>query len=445
MSDAVEVNFDGIVGPTHNYSGLSPGNLASEAHVARRSNPRRAALQGLAKMRALADLGIPQAVLPPQERPAVWALRRLGFSGSDAEVLAVAASEPRLLAAAGSASPMWAANAATVSPSADCADGRVHFTPANLASNFHRFLEPPTTARVLKKIFADDSAFAHHDPLPNVGQFADEGAANHLRLAARHGDPGTELFVYGRLALTRAPEPDSPKLPARQTREASEAIARLHGLDPARTLFLRQSPRAIDAGAFHNDVVAVANENVLLYHEAALDLSADIETALRSRHELIRISEGTLPLAEAVRTYLFNSQLVTLPDGQMSLIAPEECLSSPAARAAVEEILAARSPITSVRYVDVRQSMDNGGGPACLRLRVVLTPRELSLFHPGVRLDDDLHGRLAAWVERHYREELTPADLADPALLRESRDALDALTSILGLGAIYPFQTGEFG
>src|SRR5687768_11173563 len=179
---AYEVNFDGLVGPTHNYAGLSYGNVASMSHKRSVSSPRQAALQGLAKMKFLADLGVKQAVLPPHPRPDIAALRRIGFTGSDADVLAkVQREDPVLLAAVSSSSSMWAANAATVSPSADTSDGRMHFTPANLVSLFHRSLEAPTTAAVLRAIFNDEKHFAHHPPLPATMHFSDEGAANHTR------------------------------------------------------------------------------------------------------------------------------------------------------------------------------------------------------------------------------------------------------------------------
>src|SRR5207248_4434793 len=133
----IEVNFAGLPGPTHNYSGLAEGNLASERHRSRVSNPRQAALQGLAKMKALADRGFAQAVLPPHERPDMAALRAVGFAGDDSAMLRSAAkAAPQLLAACSSAAAMWVANAATVSPSTDTADARVHFTPANLVSHF---------------------------------------------------------------------------------------------------------------------------------------------------------------------------------------------------------------------------------------------------------------------------------------------------------------------
>ena len=147
----VEANFDGLPGPTHNYSGLARGNLAAERNKSLVANPRRAALQGLAKMKALAARGFVQAVLPPHERPDVAALRALGFAGNDSALLAAAARQaPHLLAACSSAAAMWVANAATVSPSGDTADGRVHLTPANLVAHFHRSLEAATTTRVLR-------------------------------------------------------------------------------------------------------------------------------------------------------------------------------------------------------------------------------------------------------------------------------------------------------
>src|SRR5690242_2694348 len=114
-----EFNFDGLVGPTHNYGGLSPGNVASTLHGGEISNPREAALQGLEKMRFVSSLGVGQAVLPPQPRPSLKALRALGFVGSDEEVVTRAARESdHLLRLCSSAASMWTANAATVAPSA---------------------------------------------------------------------------------------------------------------------------------------------------------------------------------------------------------------------------------------------------------------------------------------------------------------------------------------
>jgi succinylarginine dihydrolase len=441
----IEVNFDGLPGPTHNYSGLAAGNLASERNRNLVANPREAALQGLAKMKALADAGYAQAVLPPHERPAASALRALGFSGvSDGDVVARAGREaPEVLSACSSAAAMWVANAATVSPSRDTGDGRVHFTPANLASNFHRSLEAPTTTRVLRAIFGDPTRFVVHDPLPAAPQFGDEGAANHMRFATGASEPGIELFVYGRAALDAATAAPL-RFPARQTREASASIARRHGLDSRRTLFVQQNPAAIDAGAFHNDVVAVANGAVLFCHERAFLSPEAALGALRSgvgeAFTPIVVSERDVSLERAIATYVFNSQLMTRADGGMLLVAPAECLEDEVVAAYLQAIVAGDGPIRELLVFDLRQSMKNGGGPACLRLRVVLSDAERAAIGANIWLDDALHASLIEWVMRHYRDRLSPPDLADPALLDEGRRALDELSRLLRIGDVYPFQ-----
>lgn len=439
----VEVNFDGIPGPTHNYAGLAEGNLAAARHARQVAHPREAALQGLAKMRALAARGLPQAVLPPHERPHLPALRALGFAGSDAQVLARAAKEaPRLLAACASAAAMWAANAATVSASADTADGRVHFTPANLVAHLHRALEAGTTTRVLRAVFADPARFAVHAPLPAAPQLGDEGAANHTRLVAADGR-GVDFFVWGRAALDASVAVPS-RYAARQAREASEAVARRHGLDPARVVYAQQHPDAVDAGVFHNDVIAVGAGPVLLCHARAFVAQDAVLDALARRvgpgFAPVVVRETDVPLADAVATYLFNSQLVARPDGRWALVAPAEVRAHRQVAAYVDALVASGGPIAEVLAFDLRQSMRNGGGPACLRLRVPLTAAERGALGARVMLDEALAADLEAWIGRHYRDRLAPEDLADPSLLDQSRRALDELTALLRLPAVYPFQ-----
>ncbi|HEX8660507.1 MAG TPA: N-succinylarginine dihydrolase [Brevundimonas sp.] len=443
MTSAIEANADGLIGPTHSYAGLSPGNLASSLNAGDASNPRAAVLQGLDKMKRLADLGLPQFVLPPHERPNTPFLRSLGFTGSDAAVLEAAwKTAPSFAAAACSASPMWAANAATVTPSADAADGRVHFTPANLVTNLHRSLEHAQTKRALDALFPDPTRFAVHDALPSVPHLADEGAANHVRLCADHGEPGVNVLVWGREAY----EPWSGAFPARQTREASEAIARRH--DAARAVFPRQSRAAIVGGTFHNDVVCVGARETLFFHKLAFEDTDATKAAIRSAAKglfepiFIEVSAADLPLADAISSYLFNSMLVRIPgEDRLTLICPTETRDNLRSHAVAERLAASNGPIGRVEYVDVRQSMRNGGGPACLRLRVVLTEVELAATNPAMRMTDALHARLSAWAGARYRDTLTPRDLADRALLDESRAALDELTGILGLGGgFYPFQ-----
>lgn len=444
MMTTHEVNFDGLIGPTHNYAGLSVGNVASATNAGLVSSPRAAALQGLDKMKTLMDLGLGQGVLPPQQRPDFDMLRRLGFTGNDGELLDKAHNaDPTLLAAVWSASSMWAANAATVSPSADTSDARVHLTPANLVSNFHRSFEHPTTTDALRMIFRDPKHFVVHDPLPDQARFADEGAANHVRFANTHGEPGVELFVYG--VDVHDQTTGTRRFPSRQTRDASEAIARSHGLDPTRVVFARQHPDAIDAGVFHNDVIATGNERVFLYHEQAFAASRSLMTDLAGPlgQELICIeaTHSDFSLEDAVTSYLFNSQIVTLPDGSMALIAPLESRENTRVGAFIERMIAdTQNPVNAVRYLDVRESMRNGGGPACLRLRVVLSEKEQKAVHDGVILTDELHALLCEWVERTYPEQIAADQLRDPQLARSCIDALDELTRILDLPGLYPFQ-----
>ena len=444
MQTAREHNFDGLVGPSHNYAGLSFGNVASFSNVKSASNPRQAALQGLAKMRALAARGFAQALLPPQMRPNFRLLRGIGFGGSDADVLARAYREaPVILACAYSASPMWTANAATVSPSADTADGRAHFTAANLNNKLHRADEHAQSTRTLRALFADEKHFAVHAALPSTPAFGDEGAANHTRLAATHGSKGVEFFVYGRVEFDpSAPAPK--KYPARQTLEASRAIARLHGLDAGRTVFASQNPDVIDQGVFHNDVIAVGNGNALFYHEQAFaDEAAVLDQLRRALAGVgadlapIRVDTHMVSVADAVASYLFNSQLLTKDDGKMALVIPQECQENRAVARYLEQLVASGGPVDELIHFDLRQSMRNGGGPACLRLRVALTEAEAKAMHQGVIMTEALYATLVGWVEQYYRDHLEPKDLADPQLAIECAAALEELTRILGLPGLY--------
>jgi succinylarginine dihydrolase len=441
MTRAWEVNFDGLIGPTHNYCALSYGNKASMANWGEPSNPRAAALQGLEKMKRLRDLGAPQGVLPPLDRPFFDPLRQVGFDGSDPEVCAQAAQEaPELLAACWSASSMWAANSATVTPSADSADGKVHFTPANLVSKYHRSLEAAPTAAVLRMIFADPDHFRLHDPLPGTDLFADEGAANHSRLCAEHGGPGLHLFVFGRDGFGQGP---SPKVfPARQTRQACEAVCRRHRLSESQVVLAPQHPDAVDAGVFHNDVIAVGDRDLFFYHEHAYDDTPNVVDRLCRQYEsltgrslrLLEVAARDLPLDLAVSSYLFNSQLIAGAEGRRVLVAPKECEQSPRVRTYLESLLRRPGrPIDAVEFVDVTQSMRNGGGPACLRLRVVLTGEQMRGLHGNVLLTDDLYEKLQRTIQRTYPDAVAFSDLSDRRFLEKCRTATQQIYAVLGL------------
>ncbi len=445
---AIEFNFDGLVGPSHHYAGLSYGNLASSQNIGSVANPKQAALQGLDKMRMLATRGLKQAVLPPQARPNFRLLRQLGFSGSDAHVLACAhRSSPALLSCAYSASSMWTANMATVSPSADTMDGRVHFTPANLNNKLHRAQEHVQATQTLRALFRDERYFAVHDALPSTPALSDEGAANHTRLCANHGAAGVEIFVYGRSEFN-AQAKTPTQFPARQTLEASQAIARLHGLHEKRTLYIQQNPAVIELGVFHNDVIAVGHQNVLFYHEDAfVDESTAITNLQRMMNQMgaplhaLRVNNTQVSVRDAVGSYLFNSQLLSLPkhkeNGKMALLVPHECQENPRVAAYLAGLIASDGPIDELISVDLRQSMRNGGGPACLRLRIVLSDEEAAAMHQGVVMTETLYATLIAWVEKHYRDRLSQEDLADPLLAIEIQTALEELAKILDLPGLY--------
>lgn len=447
-----EINFDGIPGPTHNYSGLSYGNLASMTHRAAISNPKNAALQELKKMKFFLDRGHRQAVLPPDERPHLPTLRALGFSGPDSLIPEKVFRElPDILYATSSAASMWVANYATITPSIDSIDERVHITPANKSMTRHREIEAQFSSEVLQAIFPQRLYFAHHPPLPMGTFFSDEGAANHCHFCREYNQLGIHLFVYGKSSLIDHPHlPNLPKkYPARQTLEASQAIVRSHQLFPERVVFAQQNPSAIDMGVFHNDLISVGNKNFFFYHEKAFESTQD--TLLKIQQKLsdlsdielikIEIPDTVIPIHLAVKTYLFNSQIICTPEGTIDLVSSIECRQDETVHAYLESLMQnPESPIRDVHFLDLSESMRNGGGPACLRLPVVLTQNEIDATNPEIFLTEKRYQTLVAWVEKHYRDRLEPKDLADPKLVTETQQALNELTQILNLGNIYSFQ-----
>jgi succinylarginine dihydrolase len=411
-----EINFDGIVGPTHNYAGLSLGNLASSRNAGGVSHPRAAALQGLEKMRANLTLGLVQGWFMPPARPNNAWLTSLATTSTDADAA--------IMACAISASSMWAANAATVSPAPDTSDGKCHLTVANLVTMPHRSHEWGSTLAQLRLAFAQD-AFSVHGPVP--APFGDEGAANHMRLCADHDAAGVEVFVYGR---------SGGAFPARQHVEASKAVARHHALNADSTLFVQQSDEAIAAGAFHNDVVAVANARVLFAHELAFadrdGFYADLRRCL-PEVEIVEVASADVSLADAIQSYLFNAQLVTLPDASMALIVPTETQDNPRVWTWLQAMIAGNGPIRRVIPVDVRQSMANGGGPACLRLRVVADPATVD---PRFLVDATRLDAAAAVIARHWPQDIAPGDLRTPALIADVAHARAALLTALDLSTL---------
>jgi len=440
IMDVREVNFDGLIGPTHHFGGLSFGNIASSNNAGEASNPREAALQGLSKMEHLLDLGLDQAVLPPLPRPDLSILRTAGFTGSDQEMLEQAAKQsPVLLSAAYSASAMWAANAATVSPSADTLDGRLHFSVANLSTMLHRSFEGLQTARTLKAIFSDIELFCVHEPLAMHSNYSDEGAANHTRLAGIAGAQGLEIFIYGR----DTEMPRQTLFPARQTRLACETVARRHQLRNNFCVYHPQSVIAIDAGAFHNDVVAVGSGKALFFHEFAFESKTSLMEEILAKSnglfdpDFVEVSADEVPLADAISSYLFNSQLLQIPGkDRLILLAPTEVENTRSTREYCERLIHSNGSIEAVEYIDVRQSMRNGGGPACLRLRVVMTAEERSACHQDIFLNKEQISVLKDIVSRTYRDRVTFKDLSDIQFARDCWTARSEILDALSLSEL---------
>ena len=439
MTYSEEINFDGLIGPTHNYAGLSQGNLASQKHLNQTSNPKAAALQGLDKMRLIMDQGIPQGFFLPHERPHLMTLRAIGFGGTDEEVINQAAKKnPALLKNVYSASSMWSANAATFSPSIDSNDQKIHITPANLNSMFHRSIEHEFTKTQLELMFGGVAKV--HEPIKNISGYGDEGAANHLRVSAQHLMPGFQIFVYGSSAFEV-----HQGIIARQAEEISQAVSTQHQLDPDRVLFLKQNEQAIHSGSFHNDIVSLANEEVFIFHQEAFADRVELERVLHQLKDHVKgfhpieILSKDISLDDLVSSYLLNSQLITVKNNEMMMLLPEEVQNHGNCMKWLEEIKSS-SPIKRLEFVDIHQSMMNGGGPACLRFKAVVNSDELDKINKKFLLSPEKLINLRALVSKHYRDRINPDDLLDIKLMEESYLFLDELTQLLGIGSIYSFQ-----
>ncbi len=429
----IEANIDALVGPTHHYGGLGLGNLASIEHQGLSSSPRRAALEGLSKASMVSRLGVPQFVMPPPLRPRLDFLDHLGFGGTLAETLQAALEScPRALSAAYSSAFMWAANSACVSPAVDAIDGRLHITLANMLSNWHRAFEAAERTPDFESLLGSLQV-AIHPALPGVLPLRDEGAANHMRLCDPSGRVGFHLFVYG--ADDASLSGSSVFLP-RQTREACEAIARLHRLRPDRTFFLQQHPSAISAGVFHNDVIATSHLGLLIHHELAFaGAHAELERLERAfrattGEDLLRVQVPTadMSLSDAVKSYFFNSQMISTPHAQGAhsrlMICPADCQQFPAAQRLIQQLI--DDPLVAmdqVHFVSLAQSMAGGGGPACLRLRLPIEADRIDSLNAAFRLTPRFEERLAACIERYYPEWLAFADLANSDFVAEARRA----------------------
>lgn len=439
----IEINIDGIVGPSYYFSGAGVGNVASQESRQSPSYPRAAALEGLEKAHRVSQLGIEQYVLPPPLRPRAQFLNAIGFDGDWSDQTAAALQfEPSALAAAYSSAFIWTANAATYAPACDTTDGVSRIVPANLISSWHRASEVAERSEQFRQLFAQVADLRIEDPLPAILPLRDEGAANHMRLSLSSCDArthasaeisGLHVFVYGESTSTTAPRPS--RFLARQTESACRALARQLRLHPENTFYLQQHPQAVDAGVFHNDVIATAHESVMLHHELAF-INADgelarIESRFRALYgrdlQRIVISEQQLPLADAVKSYFFNCQILSHPQidvasesilsksSRMTVLFPKQCSQWKSASETAARLLNDQSiPIERIEFVDLFQSMGGGGGPACLRLRMQLTEQQVAALDARFQLTEQLYSQLRSIIEDCYPERLTVEDFLRP-------------------------------
>lgn len=445
VQKSIEANMDSIVGPTHFYAGLAYGNLAAMKHQGVISSPKKAALEGLNKMKTCMDLGVLQLVLPPLERPKISFLHNLGFFGSEEQCLKQAyESNKKLLFAAYSASSMWMANSATMTPLFDSQNQKSYISVANLSTHVHRSIESEDMYYLLQNIFKN-SGIEVLNPLHY--SFSDEGAANHVRLCYQHHQEGIHLFVYGSNRLDYRSDMFD-KYPQRQSLEASQAIARRHCLKKENLIFAKQSKDSVQKGAFHADLLILSHQYVFICHEKTFQDQSDVLQKIRKKFRqlsqiipiIIEIKDQELSLEEAIASYFFNSQIVSLSNGDWVLLAPSQCQENTRVLRVIQGILAAKNPIKNVIYVPVNQSMFNGGGPACLRLRLVCSLKEWNGIHHGVKFSNTLYHQLCQWVCTYYPDVLTEKQLLCARFLRQCRDALHELSNILGLYPLYSFQ-----
>ena len=419
-----EINIDGMIGPTHHFGGLGVGNIASLASQNSIANPQAAALEGLAKMELVASVGVGQYYLPPPERPNWLWLESLGFGGDRRDALKRCLDEaPNVLSAAYSSAFMWTANAATVAPSSDTQDGFLHLLPANLCCNLHRGQEAIERRDQLQAMFSNVKNACVHEPLPSVFALRDEGAANHMRLCGTDGRNAIHVFVYG------PNESQQTRFTPRQSELAARRVASCLRLNQRDCVFVQQTPQAINAGVFHNDVIAMSNRNMLIYHELAFENSARVVETIGQRFrektgerlEDHCISDADLRLEEAVQTYLFNSQLLTVDSDQMDLLCPIQCVNSPSVLSLVNDwVSKEKSRIRRVSYLHLDQSMKNGGGPACLRLRAMLTESEFTELDDRFEVTNERLEKLREEVKTRYPSTLKLSDLACSDFAEES-------------------------
>jgi len=427
MSD-LQLNISELPGPTFMYSGLSADNVASLNNKHLAANPLKFALLSLQRMRLLLEEGVHQVIFPPHRRPDLQALGYCGFTGDMGHMIGSADKFSRgYLESLLAASSVWTANAATVTPSADSEDGKVHITTANLNSHFHRSIEASQTHAKLARVFADDNFFALHQALPSHNRFSDEGAANHMRFHVEGENRGLNVFVYGN-------DPDNPGyMQGRQSLWASKAICQLHALSSTQVWLQKQSKEAISRGIFHNDIISMNSHDLLVFHQQAYENHESLIEKLTALGICcVEIKAEEFSLEHALKTYFFNSEFIKGKDGSQVLVMSEKCQHDAKVHAQLERIQTAYNKEIKTIYVDLDDSLKNGGGPACLRLRVQLNQEQFSAIPSKFLLTQNKLNALQEVVTRFYRESLSYEDVFTETFQLSLQPVYSRLEQVLG-------------
>ena len=368
-----QVFIDTIPGPTNHFGGHAVGNIASMNSKNNILNPQKAALEWLEKVKKVAMIGGNQFVLPPQRRPLTHKKKTLTQSDI-------------------SSSFIWMANAGLFIPRIDTQLENNQFIPANMKQSEHRNIEHPFHQYWLKKILKYSKCNFH-----KILDINDEGSANSIRLWHKKNQCGVNIFVYGK---------PNARYPIRQSKSSCEKIINI--TKPRHYILLEQTKEAIDAGVFHNDVIAFGFKNTIICHEKAFSnqkqelkkLKKIFTNSLNAPLNIVEIANNSLSLNAAVKTYLFNSQVIEI-NNKFELICPIEVKENPNSYKITEKWVT-NGLFNKVHFVNIKSSLKNGGGPACLRLCLYLNDNEVKKIPTKFKLDKTKYKKISKIILEHY-------------------------------------------
>ena len=366
-----QVFIDCMPGPTNHFGGHAFGNMASMTAKGQHSNPKKAALEWIEKINKLKKIGAYQLILPPHRRPLAHYLKH-----------------PQLNEL--SSGFIWMANAGHFIPNSDTSKRYHQFIPANMNATYHRKYEHMFNTYWIKQILKN---IPHqlHGPLSSD----DEGAANTVRLWNK--DIGIHVAVYGH---------KNTHFPSRQN---EDSIKELQEKTNILTLFkLQQKSIAIDHGVFHNDVICFGFKNTLFCHEHAFEnqneklnnLKKIFHQKTNENLTIIEIKESELTLDECISTYLFNSQVI-IQKNNIILLCPSTVKRNNKSLSITNQ-WQQKGYFSDVQYIDIKSSLMNGGGPACLRLCMYLNGNEIKKIPKQFWASENKIKELTKFINTEY-------------------------------------------